>query len=127
MAQINDPGDGPHLPYPSQREDAGAYDQQLQQQAMYAQMAAEQQRAQHVENTYKDKVRRGELIGGVGGMVGGGLLGHLVSSGSKYHLPATMLSAAGVGLLGKGYGRHVGQQQGLEYLQEYSGVPWAVK
>ena len=60
-------------------------------------------------------------------MLGVGLLGHALSAGSKGHLPATALGVLGGGLLGKGFGRHVGQQQGLDYLQQYSGVPWAVQ
>ena len=131
-AQPTDPGDGPHLPYQPEEENRGQIpmnvpDEQQLLQDHYMQMAAERARSQQIENEYTGKVRRGELVGSVGGMLGGGLLGHALSAGSKGHLPATALGVLGGGLLGKGFGRHVGQQQGLDYLQQYSGVPWAVQ
>lgn len=132
LAQPTDPGDGPHLPYQPEEENRGQIpmnvpDEQQLLQDHYMQMAAERARSQQIENEYTGKVRRGELVGSVGGMLGGGLLGHALSAGSKGHLPATALGVLGGGLLGKGFGRHVGQQQGLDYLQQYSGVPWAVQ
>jgi hypothetical protein len=133
MAQINDPGDGPHLPYPSEREGTGVQvpmddiQEQMQQQTLYDQELAQQMRAQNIESEYKGKVRRGEIIGGVGGLLGGGGLGHLFSSGSKFHVPAMVVGAGVGGLLGKGVGQHIGQRQGLEYLQNYTGVPWEVQ
>jgi len=133
MGQINDPGDGPHLPYQMENENSG--DQmpmgdiqaKMQQQAMLERLYAEQMRAKQVEDTYKGKVRRGELIGGIGGLLGGGLLGHVVSAGTGVHMPATFLSAGAGGLLGKHIGQGIGQQQGLEYLHQYSGVPWGIQ
>jgi hypothetical protein len=133
MAQINDPGDGPHLPYQPENENSGDQmpmgdiQDKLRQQAMLEQMYSEQMRAKQVEDTYKGKVRKGEIIGGVGGLLGGGILGHMLSAGTGIHAPATFLGAGAGGLLGKHIGQGIGQRQGMEYLQQYSGVPWGVQ
>jgi hypothetical protein len=121
-----DMGSGPHLPYQSEQENTG--DPQAAQQAMLERLYAEEaQRAQHVQSEYTGKVRRGELAGAGVGALGGGVLGHLLSAGTKGHIPATAFGAFGGGLLGKGAGRSIGQSQGLDYLKQYSGVPWAVQ
>jgi hypothetical protein len=130
MAQPNDPGDI-RVPYQRENENHGQEAPELEQEqalrkARYEQAMAEQLRQQRVEHEYTGKVRRGELVGGVGGMLGGGGLGALLSKPGGRFFPIAAGAAAG-GLLGKGVGRHVGQQQGLDYLKEYTGMPWAVQ
>jgi hypothetical protein len=127
-AAPNDPGDI-QRPYQRERENEGpeAPDQeQAARQAMYEQQLAEQMRAQKVEHEYTSRVRRGELAGAVGGMGAGAGLGFLLSKPGSRFAPMAVGGAL-TGLLGKGLGRHVGQSQGLDYLKEYSGTPWAVQ
>lgn len=129
-ATPNDPGD---ILTPYQREqenegpEASGLDQeQAARQAKYERALAEQMRAQRVEHEYTGKVRRGELMGAAGGVLGGGGLGALLSKPGRRFMPIAVGASLG-GLLGKGLGRHVGQSQGLDYLKEYSGTPWAVQ
>lgn len=128
LAQSYDTGDV-RIPY--QREQQAREAPQMEQnqadrQAMYEQQLAEQMRAQRIEHEYTGKVRRGELAGGLGGLGVGAGLGYLLSKPGGRFFPMAAGGALG-GLLGKGLGRHFGQQQGLDYLQQYSGVPWAVQ
>jgi hypothetical protein len=129
LAQPYDTGD---VRVPYQREQQGpdmAEDTQQQQaarQAAYERQLAEQMRAQRIEHEYTGKVRRGELVGGLGGILGGAGLGYALSKPGGRFFPMAAGGAV-AGLLGKGLGRHIGQQQGLDYLQQYTGVPWGVQ
>lgn len=129
LAQPYDTGD---VRVPYQREQQGpdmAEDTQQQQaarQAAYERQLAQQMRAQRIEHEYTGKVRRGELIGGLGGILGGAGLGYALSKPGGRFFPMAAGGAV-AGLLGKGLGRHIGQQQGLDYLQQYTGVPWGVQ
>ena len=130
MAAPNDPGDI-QRPYQRERENGGQEPEALGQeqamrQAQYEHQLAEQMRAQKVEHEYTGKVRRGELAGALGGMGAGAGLGYLLGKPGSRFAPMAVGGAL-TGLLGKGLGRHVGQQQGLDYLKEYSGTPWAVQ
>lgn len=126
----NDPGDI-QRPYQRERENEGqdapeVEQEQAMRQAQYEHQLAEQMRAQKVEHEYTSRVRRGELAGAVGGTGAGAGLGFLLSKPGGRFAPMAVGGAL-TGLLGKGVGRHIGQSQGLDYLQQYSGTPWAVQ
>lgn len=130
LAYPNDTGDV-RIPYQREPEGPGASEdpaeqQQAARQAAYERQLAEQMRAQRIEHEYTGKVRRGELFGGLGGLAAGAGLGYALSKPGGRFFPMAAGGAV-AGLLGKGLGRHVGQQQGLDYLQQYTGVPWAVQ
>ena len=129
LAYPNDTGDV-RVPYqreperPDVAEETQA--QQLARQEAYERQLAEQMRAQRIEHEYTGKVRRGELFGGLGGLAAGAGLGYALSKPGGRFFPMAAGGAV-AGLLGKGLGRHIGQKQGLDYLQQYTGVPWAVQ
>lgn len=130
LAQPYDTGDV-RVPYQRQKENVGPDAEEVSQdqearQAAYERQLAEQMRAQRIEHEYTGKVRRGELFGGLGGLAAGAGLGYALSKPGGRFFPMAAGGAV-AGLLGKGLGRHVGQQQGLDYLQQYTGVPWAVQ
>jgi hypothetical protein len=128
MAAPNDPGDI-QRPYQRERENEepeAPEQEQVMRQAQYEHQLAEQMRAQKVEHEYTSRVRRGELAGAVGGVGAGAGLGFLLSKPGGRFAPMAVGGAL-TGLLGKGVGRHIGQSQGLDYLQQYSGTPWAVQ
>ncbi len=130
QAQVNDSGDV-RVPYQRERENEGqdapeVEQEQAMRQAQYEHQLAEQMRAQKVEHEYTGKVRRGELAGALGGMGAGAGIGYLLGKPGSRFAPMAVGGAL-TGLLGKGLGRHVGQQQGLDYLKEYSGMPWEVQ
>lgn len=129
QAYPNDSGDV-RIPYQRERENMGQGYPEVEQaqdtrQLEYNQQLAEQMRQQRIEHEYTNRVRRGEIVGGLGGLAGGAGLGYLMTSpGSKWRIPAMMAGSVGAGLLGKGLGRSIGQKQGVGYLQQYTGVPW---
>lgn len=69
---------------------------------------------------YADKVRNFELGGaGLGAAGGGALIGRL----SKGKLPGIAMGILGGGLLGKGLGRHAGEELGMRELEAQTGLP----
>jgi len=70
---------------------------------------------------YADKVRDYEL-GGTGiGALGGLAIGHVLGKG---RLPGYLLGTAGGGLLGKYFGRQLGERQGLQQLSVRHDIPF---
>ena len=89
-------------------------------------LSAEPEPGEHpVLTEYRNIVRRGELGGtGVGALAGGGLglLGRR-AFGKGMLLP--IAGALGGGLLGKYYGRQLGEEAGAKSLEQATGIPWS--
>jgi len=73
-----------------------------------------------VLSDYASRVRPYELGGAGMGVLGGALLGRLITGGK---LRGYTLGALGGGLLGKGLGREIGTRRGLRRLENRMGVP----